>query len=103
MGDHVRVDLTLLQDTTQALKLIYSEFDNAGKVVDDNHSAVGAGELTDALGDFASNWSHHKKSLMESIDAVEKMAEKGHDTYVKVDGQLTDDLRKAQDNSRGNP
>jgi hypothetical protein len=85
VADHVHVDLTLLQDTAAALGVLRTEFSQAGAIVDANSQAVGAQPLVSALNTFAGNWKRHRQSLVTSIDAAEKMAQTGHDSYVKLD------------------
>lgn len=57
MSDHLRVDLGLLAELTKSLGQLGDEFANAGSIVDENHDAVGASDLTHALGSFAGTGS----------------------------------------------
>jgi hypothetical protein len=101
MADHVHVDLTLLADTAQALGVLGTEFSQAGAIVDENHEAVGAHPLVSALGSFASNWKQHRRSLVASIDAVAKMAQTGHESYVRLDGEQARELVVSVPDSEG--
>jgi len=93
MGDHLKVDLTLLQSTASALDHLKSEFEHSGDIVTDEGASVGADSLRDALHDFATNWKAHRNGLVGGIDAVSKMAHSSHDGYVEVDDNLAQSFR----------
>jgi hypothetical protein len=94
MGDRLRVDLTLLDDTTAALGLLQQEFSSAGATVSGAREALGAHELVGALGDFAGNWDRHRKALLESIDAIRTMAATARDSYTEADAKLADGISR---------
>jgi hypothetical protein len=88
MGDHLRVDLGLLQETATALDHLKSEFEHSGDIADDQGPSVGAGDLRDALHSFATNWKAHRSGIVGGINAVSQMAHSGHDGYIEVDEKL---------------
>jgi hypothetical protein len=88
VGDHLRVDLGLLQETASALGQLKSEFEHSGDIADDQGASVGAGDLRDALHDFATNWKAHRNGIVGGINAVSQMAQSGHDGYIEVDEKL---------------
>ena len=92
MGDHLRVDLGLLQETASALDQLKSEFEHSGDISDDQGASVGADALRSALHDFANNWEAHRKGITGGINAVAQMAQSGHDGYIEVDEKLADAL-----------
>lgn len=99
MGDHLRVDLDLLDETARALKALRTQFADARMIARTNRPAIGAAELTATFDHFATNWKHHRDALVASIDAIEKLAAKAHDHYLAVDHNLAEELR----NSSGPP
>jgi hypothetical protein len=99
VGDHLKVDLALLQETASALDHLKSEFEHSGDIVDDHGGAVGSDELRDALHDFATNWKAHRNGITGGIDAVSKMAHSGHDGYIEVDEKLARSLTTQSEQS----
>jgi hypothetical protein len=95
VGDHLRVDLALLQETASALDQLKSEFERSGDIADDQGASVGADDLRDALHDFATNWKAHRAGIVGGIEAVAKMAQAGHDGYIEVDAKLAKSLTTA--------
>ena len=95
MGSHLKVDLSMLAETAAALDALHGEFSDAASIADGGSAAVGESSLQDALHDFQSNWSVHRKSLVASLDAVRKMAHQSHDTYQGVDRGLARSLQQA--------
>jgi hypothetical protein len=92
VGDHLRVDLGLLQETASALDQLKSEFEHSGDIADDEGASVGAHSLRDALHNFANNWEAHRNGITGGISAVAQMAQSGHDGYIEVDKKLADAL-----------
>lgn len=88
----ISVDLTMLQQTASQLNTLISEFDNAAKIV--SGANIGDGTIDGALGNFANDWKFHRKSLISSMQAVQKMASKGYKGYTSTDNKLASDLKK---------
>jgi hypothetical protein len=86
--DHIKVDLTALQDLAASLQVLTREFREAPHTVSDGAQDVGAHELVDALHDFATNWDVHRKKLTSAMEHVAKLAQQGHDAFLKTDSDL---------------
>lgn len=88
----ISVDLTMLRQTASQLNTLINEFDNASKIVSD--AGIGDGTIDGALGNFANDWKYHRKSLVSSMKAVQKMASNGYKGYTSTDDKLASDLKK---------
>ena len=91
----LRVDLTLLGDTAGSLGMLLHEFERASSIVDDLSDVVGDNPLMDELNQFVDEWKHKRKLLVESIEAVYKMAVDSKKAYTQVDNELAESIQTA--------
>lgn len=89
------VDLGALQAAATELGLLIHEFDTAEDVASDARDVLGSPRVADAVHEFSSNWSVHRKDLLESMEAVQKMISSSHDTFVQADTDLAEQIRAA--------
>lgn len=87
MGD-LEVDLDLLGETAGSLGMLLHEFSRASAIVETAEDAVGRNELLDELRAFVSDWRHKRELLIESVDAVYRMATRSREAYVEADNHL---------------
>lgn len=95
MTDHLKVSTSMLADVGASLGTLKNEFDNSTKIVDSFHTYIGSGELADALGDFAGDWSKKRDELCKILDQLGKIASTAAKTYDGVDDHLAKALLKA--------
>lgn len=96
MGDHLRVDLALLEDTADALGELRAEFADASQIAEAHRGVLGSGEIADAVDSFADNWRRHREKLIKSIESLQSMAADSAQTYREVDGELARSLQSPQ-------
>jgi hypothetical protein len=95
MGDHVTVSTSMLADVGRSLGTLKDEFEHSTNIVDSFHGFIGSGELADALGDFAGNWSKKRDELCKLLEELGKVADTAAKTYDGIDQHLADALIKA--------
>ena len=91
----LEVDLDLLGETAGSLGMLMHEFDRAGAIVTDAESAIGRNSLLDEMREFVDEWKHKRAQLLESIDAVRKMASESREAYVRADNDLARSIQDA--------
>ena len=93
MGEHLKVDLDLLEDTADALDQLRAEFADASQIADAYRGVLGSGEIADAVDSFVGNWRRHRDKLIKSIESLHVMAEDSAKTYREVDEELAKTLQ----------
>jgi hypothetical protein len=95
MADHLNVSTSMLTDVGHSLGTLKNEFEQSTTVVDSFRGFIGSGELADALGDFASDWSKKRDELCSLLEELGKIADSAAKTYDGIDQHLADALLKA--------
>lgn len=88
MGRRLVVDLELLERTAREVDALRAELEAQPDIVDEVRDAVGNEDLSDALGDFAGNWSYHRRKLTGSLDTVARMSSDSAEVYRATDARL---------------
>ncbi|MGH3871890.1 MAG: hypothetical protein ACRDSR_10325 [Pseudonocardiaceae bacterium] len=93
MGDHLKVDVTLIRTTGRGLGQIKEALQHAdaGKP---GRGVLGCGKLADAMDEFVDNWKIHRRKLVEAVQAHEQMALASADAYEQTDTGLAKELTK---------
>lgn len=94
MADLV-VDTAALEAAATELGLLVHEFDRAEDIASDAREVLGSPRVADAVHEFSANWEVHRGDLLESMQAVRKMVTSSHDTFVKADTDLAEQIRAA--------
>jgi hypothetical protein len=92
VGDHLKVDLALLDETAEALDHLRAEFANASQIADSYRGVLGSGEIADAVDSFVDNWRRHREKLINKIESLRTMAADSAKTYREVDNELASSL-----------
>ena len=100
MGD-LEVDLDLLGATAGSLGMLMHEFDRAASIVGDAEHAIGRNALLDEMRDFVEEWRHNRQQLVESIDAVYRMAVDSRAAYIQADNDLARSIQDAMSGQTG--
>jgi flagellar hook-associated protein FlgK len=91
----LEVDLDLLGETAGSLGMLMHEFTRAADIVEDAEAAIGRNALLEEMRTFVSEWKHNRQKLIESIDAVYKMADQSRQAYIEADNQLAHSIQDA--------
>ena len=102
MGDHLKVDLALIRATGTGLGRIKDALHHA-EATKPGGGVLGSGELTGAMDDFVDNWEIHRKKLVASVEAHEKMATDSAEAYENTDEGLAKELTKPRPASDAPP
>ena len=94
MGD-LEVDLDMLGETAGSLGMLIHEFDRAAAIVEDAETAIGRNALLDEMREFVEEWKHNRENLLQSMDAVYKMATESREAYIQVDNDLARSIEEA--------
>jgi hypothetical protein len=89
----LEVDLDLLGETAGSLGMLMHEFTQAADIVEDAESAIGRNALLDEMREFVEEWKHNRQKLIESIDAVYRMADESRRAHVDADNQLAHSIQ----------
>jgi hypothetical protein len=95
MAEHLNVSTSMLADAGRSLGTLKDEFEHSTTIVDAFHAFIGSGELADALGDFAGDWSKKRDELCDQLAELGKVADTAAKTYDGIDQHLADALTKA--------
>lgn len=93
MADLV-VDTAALEAAATELGLLTHEFEKAEDIASDARDVLGH-RVADAVHEFAANWTVHRTELLGSIESVQKMIRSSHDTFVRADTDLAEQIRAA--------
>jgi len=102
VGDHLKVDLALIRATGTGLGRIKDALHHA-EATKPGGGVLGSGELTGAMDDFVDNWEIHRKKLVASVEAHEKMATDSAEAYENTDEGLAKELTKPRPSGDGAP
>ncbi|MGL5810520.1 MAG: hypothetical protein ACRCYQ_11295 [Nocardioides sp.] len=95
------VSASTLEDSQRALTALKSEFDSIENRRQDTERVWGHDGLRNAMGEFASNWDHHRDALSQKIqDNGEKVATT-LDTWREADQKLADELARNSSREEG--
>jgi uncharacterized protein YukE len=90
--DKLKIDTEVLRESVRALDLVDSEFTDANNNSDALADAVGHNELADRVRNFAHNWDHRRKEMIEAIESLRKILTEGADTIEQTDQKLASNL-----------
>jgi hypothetical protein len=90
----LKVDYQLLEQTDNSLGSLVGEFQNIQAVQDGYDGALGSGDVAGAMNGFAGNWDYHRKQLVGSMQALQKLVQGAKAGFQKTDNDLTQDLTK---------
>jgi len=93
VGDHLKVDLGLIRATGAGLGRIMAALQQA-EATQPGVGVLGSGELAGAVDDFVDNWKIHRKKLVASVEAHQKMALDSAEAYENTDEGLARELTK---------
>lgn len=93
MGDHLKVDLALIRATGAGLGRIRDALQHA-EAASPGAGVLGVGGLAGAMDDFVDNWEIHRRKLVSSVEAHQKMATDSAEAYESTDEQLAGELTK---------
>jgi hypothetical protein len=90
----LRVDYQLLASIHSTLNGLTWEFENIEDQASAYDSAFGSGDITAAMGSFAGNWSAHRKTLLGTMQNLDRMVAATAQHFHQTDSQLASDLTK---------
>lgn len=90
----LRVDYQLLASIHSTLTGLTWEFENIEDQASAYDSAYGSTDITAAMGNFAGNWSTHRKTLLGTMQNLDHMVTATGQRFHQTDDQLASDLTK---------
>jgi hypothetical protein len=88
----LKIDYQLLEQANSSLSSLVGEFDNIQAVQDGYDGALGSGDIAGAINGFAGNWDYHRKQLVGSMQALQKMVQETRQQFRKTDNDLKQGL-----------
>jgi hypothetical protein len=88
----LRVDYQLLASVTSTLGSLAGEFAHIDDQVGSYDPDYGSGAVTAAMGNFAGNWSNHRKTLLSAMENLGQLTGAAEKHFRQVDGKLASDL-----------
>jgi hypothetical protein len=88
-------DLQLLHQLRDDLDAVVNEFTNADEFSNDVATATGHDELGGHVSDFASKWNDKRKTMLESVKALQQKIGAITDGFTEVDDSLAKALNDA--------
>jgi hypothetical protein len=93
----IQVDLDMLQSTATSLTSLVYDFGHAADIVKD--ADIGDPTIGKALNNFTGDWKVRVKNLIDSMNAVQNMANTGYNDYTTTDTQLAQQMAQADASS----
>lgn len=88
----LRVDYQLLDQIDASLGRLAAEFGSIEAVQDSYNAAMGSPDIAGAMTGFAENWSIHRKKLVSSMQALQKMTQGTRQGFQGTDDDLSRQL-----------
>jgi hypothetical protein len=96
MTAQLRINYSDLNWTNNTLLGMTNEFSNIQAQESEYDWAYGSANIAGAMGNFAGNWTYHRKQLMGSMSSLQSMVAEALQAFPKTDQQLTSQLTKKQ-------
>jgi hypothetical protein len=88
----LRVDYTLLESISSTIGTITPEINGMSADVSAYDYAYGSGDMANAMGGFANNWSKHKSEMVENLKNLQSMVQTAAADFQKTDTKLKSEL-----------
>lgn len=88
----LRVDYSLLESISSTIGTITPEINGMSANVSAYDYAYGSGDMANAMGGFANNWSKHKKAMVSNLSDLQEMVDTAAADFQKADNKLKSDL-----------
>lgn len=88
----LQVNDEVLADSERRLNRLHSEFNHLDDQKGDLELIWGAPVVEAAMGNFFDNWSHYRKKLLTTIEAVGGMVTDTRKVFREADGKLAKNL-----------
>ena len=75
MGERLKGDLARIGEVAVQITWISAEFDHAAKLADSCAPALGSPRLAAVLSAFASNWTIHRRQLLDDLRGLAALAQ----------------------------
>ena len=85
----IKVDIEAVRALADRLRRVSGDFAHLGEESGWFDGALGSQRVRDALGGFASNWSHAKDDLRTELEGLAAGAEGAADAYAAVERHLS--------------
>lgn len=92
MSADLRISYQELASTKTTMNSLVNEFENIQTDQSQYDSAMGSGQVSGALGNFAGNWSYHRKQLLGKMQNLDSMVSEALTQFPKTDQQAADTL-----------
>lgn len=88
----LRVDYSLLELISSTIGTITPEIQGMSADVNAYNYAYGSGDMANAMGGFANNWSKHKTEMVDNLKSLQSMVQQTAADFQKTDTKLKSDL-----------
>jgi uncharacterized protein YukE len=88
----LRVDYALLESISGTIGKITPEIHGMSANVSAYDYAYGSGDMANAMGGFANNWSKHKATMITNLNNLQSMVETAAADFRKTDAKLKSEI-----------
>jgi uncharacterized protein YukE len=89
---NLRVDYTLLESISGTIGKITPEIQGMSANVNEYNYAYGSGDMANAMGGFANNWSKHKQAMVGNLQSLQSMVQQTAEDFQKADAKLASEV-----------
>jgi hypothetical protein len=89
----LRISYQDLESTKSTMDSLVNEFENIQTEQSQYDSAMGSGQVSGALNNFAGNWSYHRKQLLGKMQNLDSMVSEALTQFPKTDTGLASSLK----------
>lgn len=90
----LRISYEDLETTNATMTSLVSEFGSIQAQQSQYDWAYGSGDIAGAMGNFAGNWTYHRKQLLGNMSDLQSMVSGALTDFPKTDRQLASELTK---------
>jgi hypothetical protein len=85
---NLKVDYALLESISGTIGKITPEINGMSANVSAYDYAYGSGDMANAMGGFANNWSKHKATMVSNLSNLQSLVQQAAEAFQKADAKL---------------
>jgi hypothetical protein len=89
---NLKVDYALLESISSTIGKITPEINGMSANVSAYDYAYGSGDMANAMGGFANNWSKHKQTMIGNLNSLQSMVQQTAEDFQKADAKLASEV-----------
>jgi hypothetical protein len=93
MSADLKIDYELYETSNSKLTYLSSQLQDIQAQQAEYDGALGSGDISGAMDNFAGNWSYHRGQIVNNINNLTKMVQQALTDFPKTDRELAQSLK----------